>query len=319
MRPQRTISKKWVLTGLCLGSFALVLLPQDISRWPNRLLRPVVMLAAGPGKNLAERLRGQFEAAVSPKETDPQIPALISQAAYLRQTIENQQKSIEGLTKHRAVLGGFPCRLIEGRIVAGESIPLRNRGLVNVGKTKGAQVGDLATTRHILHDMDVGLDNPQLAVLGQSFVVGRLLDCSAYNATLQLVTDRNFKVPARVYRIVQPGQQREVLMQGPAGTPAKKTVRNDTQKPDVVGQPLDVQAEGDGSQIVVRHVPGEYGLQPGDMLKTGPSDFLPVDLAIGTVKRVEREKDSAHFTVAYVEPLADLAGLDEVFIVLPYR
>lgn len=320
MRPRKAISRKWALACLCLLSFALVLLPPEWARWPGNLLRPVLMPLAQPGSSLAHRLRGQIDEVFAEKGPDPRVAAMTSQVLYMQQLLQQQRRSIENLSKYRSLLEGFSCKLIEARVVADEPLPLRNRGLVNAGSAGGARPQDLVTTRHMMHDYPKSLPAElQLAVLGQSFVVGRLISCAPYSATLQLVTDRNFRMPVRVYRLIQPGQQRTVLQSGPSGAPQRRQLRNDGQTPVVVGQPLEMQAQGDGRLLLLPHVPEEYLLQEGDLVKTAATDFLPVDLALGVVSEVEPEKDAIHFCRAKVRPLADLDALRDVIIVLPGR
>ena len=150
-----------------------------------------------------------------------------------------------------------------------------------------------------------------LAVVTTSALVGRLVDAGAFVARMQLVTDRDFKVSARIRRLVDPNHPREITIIR-EGSAAREVL---TEHNSV---PLDVQAVGDGSNgLVVSHVPEIDNVLPGDLLVTAGEGLLPVEMGIGRVRQAQRDPQNPHHFTLKVAPEADLSNLREVYIVLP--
>jgi cell shape-determining protein MreC len=215
---------------------------------------------------------------------------------------------------------GFPCLLIEGHVVQSDGNPMRDRRLMDVGENHGVRPGDIVTTRRIATPYANALPTG-LAVLGTNYLVGVVTDSAAYSATLQLVTDRQFRMPATLYRMLSPGQQRDIFVQTPGGGLEKKTVAHDGKTTGAypVGEPIPVVAEGGGKQILLQHVPASHNIQPGDLLATGEAtaQLLPFGLTIGRVVDSKNESKEAHMVTVFVEPLADLSRVENVYVVMP--
>ena len=160
-----------------------------------------------------------------------------------------------------------------------------------------------------------------LTVLGRNYVVGEISEAGEYSSTLRLVTDPSFRAPARILRLVKPGEQRTFSVSG-AGLNAGREPRvfrhnGRTHGEQFVGEAIEVNAAGDGDQVVCRQVPAFHRIRPGDVLTTARLAELPFRLTIGRVVEVTAEAANPHFVTILVEPKADLATLREVYIVLP--
>ena len=316
MRSRDWITRKTILLALCLTSVVLMLIGQP-ARGLGRLAQAVLSPLGQAGHGVVVHLRTRAGELLGGPRDDPRVLLLSQQVLAMQQLLDQQHRLIQDLEQWREPLRGFPCRLIDARVVGAEGLPLYQR-LKLQAQAKPVD-GCLATVRPLVHDMEVALPE-KLAVLGQHRVVGRVINCGGHSATLQLVTDRRFQMPGRLWRVIEPGQERRLMATGPGGGPAPRVVRHDGRAGImIVGEPIPVQVEGDGRQIVLHNVPGGSGVRPGDLLTTGEGELLPAGLTIGRVVRVEPEKQSPHFVLVAVEPLADLARLDEVLIVAPFE
>jgi cell shape-determining protein MreC len=319
MRLLRKPSKRWALGGLMLASVVLMLLPVNCSRWMSRAVQPVLAPLGVPGMHLVDHVRtraGEMTGGGNP-DRDEAVEALMT---VIRQRMESQQRTIDELRKWRETLGAFPCKLIDASVVGVESVPLRNRRLLDAGSSEGVRDGDLATTRRLLHRMGVALPR-HLTVLGRNYVAGRIVHPGAYTATLQLVIDPEFEMRAQLFRMLRPGAERAIYVRTPEGGKAAKTFRHDNRTPGPypVGNAVPVLAQGDGRQIVLRQVPAEHGILPGDMVTTRELAELqlPFGLPIGRVTGTRPDEDDAHSVTVFAEPLAKLGTLRQVYIVLP--
>ncbi len=312
-------SKGWVLTGLFLVSIVLMLLGER-ARWLCRRARPVLVPLSHLGMTATVHLRtraGQLVAAPQPA-LGGRADALRRELLSARETVRHLNRKIDELRAWRSQLKGFRCKLIDASVIGAEALPLRDRRLLGAGSRRGVAAGDLVTTRRLVHEFPKALPEG-LAVLGRSCLVGRIVDSAAYSATLQMVTDPHSRLPGRILRQVGPGQHRAVYVRGPDGGLLRELRRHDgsTRQPQEVGGPIAVRADGDGQGIICRHVPAYHEVRPGDLLKTPRSAGLPFRLPIGRVRRTEPEKADPHFVTVYVRPLAGLAALRDVYVVLP--
>lgn len=313
MRLRGKLSARTILAALCLLSALGLLLPAEYARWPGRRLFPWLRPLGEAGMLLASEGRSRIDGLTG--DGGEKALAERTMVYAMADALTARQRRIEELQSWRKNLPDeFYCRLIDARIVAVSGMPLRNRAQVNVGDDRAVRPGDLVTTRRLVHRLEVSLP-PNLAVLGRNHVVGAITDCSAHGARLQFVIDSGFSMGARLLRMVPPGGRRVIRTdQGP------QAHRHDgvTGGPHPVGPSVPVRAEGDGRQIVLRHVPAELDIMPGDYLASDPDTaLLPFGIGIGNVERTEHEAENAHFVTVYVRPLADLDALRNVYIVLP--
>lgn len=316
--------KKWVLFVLCLLSAVLMAPPAERVRGLCRqaagcVLVPASMLGAYVTVHLRTRL-DEMTASASSGDSE-KVRALRRQILLMQQMIEYQRRQIQTLTKWNGALEGFRCRLLPARVLSAEPLSLRNRRLIDTGGRSGVGPGDLVTTRIVLHESASPLTD-KLTVLGQNYVVGCIGNSSDGSATLLLVTDRHFKIPAKLWRLVEPGRQRTIYLTDSTGGMENRTFVHSGkgQGAEPIGNPIFVEAVGNGREVVLKHVPANHGVLAGDILTSdGSTGLLPIGPQIGRVNRVERDKNDAHFVTVFVEPSADLRRLTDIYIVLPYQ
>jgi len=316
----RKPTKRMVLAGLVILSAALAVLPSKYSRVPCRALGPFLVLLGEPGVHVGGLLRDRAEELVGGSDPgrDAELTAFLT---AVKAQIEDQQRRIERLQNWRSRLDArdFPCRLIPAGVVGAEALPLHDRRLLDAGATSGVASGDLVTTRRLLHRMSVALPE-HLTVLGRNYVVGRIIEPAAYTATLQLVTDPEFKVAGNLWRIVAPGERRSLYVDSPEGGRVRAEFAHDGRPgPYPVGPPIPVFAHGDGRGIVLEQVIAQHGVRPGDILTTrqSPKLLLAHGAPIGRVTHTRRDPKHAHCLTVFVEPLANLENLREVYVVMP--
>ncbi len=218
----------------------------------------------------------------------------------------------------------FPCELIAARVVGAESLPYGRTRALNVGAAAGATPGARVTTRRLLTDRAKSIhagyagvawekDLPRRRAAVASTVLAGMIDASgAFTARLMLVTDREFAIAADLFRVIDPDNPRQVTVtrEGVAAleplTPANRDL-------------IPVWARGDGrGGMIVEEVSRNDNVLPGDWLLTRRDDaFLPAGLPIAEVIEVLDDPEHAGFVTLRLRPLADLASLREVYVVVP--
>ncbi len=303
--------------GLCLLSVVATMLPADYGRWPGRVVRTILTPMGDAGMYLTTGLRGRIERITGPSEPpDRQAEDLIG---ALTGMIEDKERRLNEMREWRSELGGdFLCKLIDARVVGVDGQLLRQRRTIGFGDGVSGR-GQLVTTRRVLHGRSDALPE-KLLVLGRNYVVGSITDSRGHTATLQLVTDPAFQMPARLWRMVKPDGERSVEEDIPGLGPRPRTYKHSGRSRmwEKVGPPVAVLAKGNGKEIVLAKVPRKHGVEPGDLLASGSdSALLPFDVRIGAVTRTEPDAGEAHFVTVYVKPLAKLSTLRDVYIVQP--
>ena len=312
---------RWVLLGLCLLSIGMMFSPQKYLSAVRQVAQWGLSPLASSGNRLVVHLQtriDQLTGTATPLK-NKQLQALEQQILTLRQIIEYQRRQIKTLTKWSKVLKDFDyCQLIPARVISSGALPFQNRRWIS-SPSKKVYKGNLVTTRTVVLNSSYPV-REGIFVLGQNYLVGRIVQSEGHLATLQLVTDPHFHIPALLWRMIKPGQTRTIYIILPDGGLSKHTYHHSGKTPaaEPIGQPCKVEAKGDGKQIVLQHVPASHGIQPGDVLTSDSTGgFLPIGLTIGKVVRVQQEKKDAHFVSVFVKPLADLSRLQDVYIVVP--
>jgi cell shape-determining protein MreC len=236
---------------------------------------------------------------------------LLSEANYRRRQWEDTRRHLENVLELHESFGpvmGAGCELIPATVVGEDSLPYGQTREVNRGTRHGVQTGSAV----VLTDRSKALPEG-LPVVATAGLVGRLVDAGAFIARVQLVTDRDFKVSARIRRLVDPNRPREITIIKD-GSAAREILTEDN------SGPLDVQAVGDGAEgLIVSHVNAIDNVLPGDLLVTAGDGRLPVELRIGRVTEVQRDLQHPHHVTVKVRPDADLSALREVYIVYTPR
>ncbi len=306
----------------------------------------VLMLAAGVlallGPDAADQLRSMVDWALAPlgdagmyltasvkhrtrpapELTDAQAAALADENERLRGIVTTQREYLRQLaaqlhggsrTYRRVFSAAFgpdadvPVRLVPARAVATDSLPYGWTRVLNAGSNDGVDGGMLATQRLILTDRRKQLP-PNLAVLGDSALVGRIMESGAFTARLQLVTDANFSSRVHIARVIDPSSPREVQVDA----------RRVTLTPQI-NYAIEAYARGNGAGLLVCDpIPAVHNVRPGDILQTrGRDALLPVPVVMARVTEVSDDPEHAGMVIVTAKPLADLASLRDVYIIVP--
>jgi len=237
--------------------------------------------------------------------------SLRREVTYWQHWYEVYRRRAEDVANFQRMYGptrDLGCEMIPARVVLGGSLPYDRTREVNPG---GARTGSAVTTRLLATQRAKALP-PKLAAVHANSLVGRIIDSGAFSARLQLVTDRDFRIHARVRRVLT-GEPRMVnVMQG-------NMPRMTVLKP-ANNHPIEGIARGDGDEhVIVEDVKEYLKVRPGDELLTSPAGGrFPTEIRIGSVVAVRRSKDPRR-VVLRVRPHADLGAVRDVYILSPLR
>ncbi|MFP4354589.1 MAG: rod shape-determining protein MreC [Phycisphaerae bacterium] len=247
--------------------------------------------------------------------TPAQYRQVQKEADHYRLLYQKSLQSIQDLKRQfqqmRSLFGvlqteSFRAELIEGRIIAADSLPYGRFRSINIGTNRGAQVGSHVTSQVVLTPNAKALPD-NLAVVHRQRLIGRVVEAWAFGARIQLLTDRGFSLPVRIWRDL--AHARKIL---------------DVQQAQVVdldkNSPLiDVRMTGDGAMgIDIEDVPQGHNILPGDWVLTRQDrHFLPARVPVAQVTAVEKQVENPGFVRIKAKPLVDLESLRDVIIVLP--
>ena len=315
-------SKSHLLAILLLCSLAMSFAGSWVSDPLRRATQFVLAPLGDAPMYAATRIEARLHRQAAPRLSDADAEQLQAENRYLRRLSDHWQAQSEAFERQAQRLANFQrmygptvdlsCELIPAHVVGAGSLPYDRTRELSGGLRQGIRSGAAVTVREIATNRSKALP-PKLAVVNESSLVGRIVDSGAFTARLQLVTDRGFQVSARIRRVIVPGRSRTVtITEGGLPRTTQLTPENNTPIDDVL-------AVGDGANmVVVPDVKAYYKVEAGDLLwASAEKEYLPVDIYIGKVEKVElNEKDSRRVTV-YVRPYADVANVRDVFIISP--
>lgn len=314
-------SKSHLLAILLLCSLAMSFMGSRVSL-PLRHATQFVLAPLGDAPMYAAtKIQARLNRQAEPQLSDEQVKQVQAESRYLRRLSDYWQAQSEVFERQAQRLANFQrmygptvdlsCELIAAHVVGAGSLPYDRTRVLSGGVRQRISPGAAVTVREVATSRSKALP-PNLAAVNESSLVGRIVDSGAFTARLQLVTDRGFQVSARIRRVIVPSQVRTVTVtEGSLPRTTQLTPENNT--------PIDVLAVGDGADMVlVPDVKAYYNVQPGDLLwASAEKEYLPVDIYIGKVEKVQlNEKDSRRVTV-YVRPHANVADVRDVFIISP--
>jgi len=320
-------SKRHLLAVLLSCSLAMSLAGSGVAR-PLRQATQFALAPLGDAPMYAAtKLKARLSRQAAQRSSDELVNQLLVENDYLRrlsdcwkarsEVLEGQVQQLENFKKMYGPAANIGCELIPARVVGAGSLPYDRARVLGSGARQGIRPGDVVTTREVVTNRSKALP-PKLAVVSEYSLVGRIADSGAFTARLQLVTDRGFQISARIRRVIVPGRPRTVTITD-NGLP--RTTQLTPENPGTNTPIDDVLAVGDGgSMVVVPDVKAYYNVQPGDQLWASAKDeYLPVDIYIGKVEKVEPDRDAkdAHRVKVFVRPFADVADVRDVFIVSP--
>ncbi len=313
--PIRVTKKRLLVAGVAL-SLATSVLGGGVGGRLRGLVQPILAPLGDAGmyltvamrKNLATNADGGPSVEEFAKLRD-RSDDLMGYAVYWKQQYEVTKAQLDeliGFQQRYAPASGLPCELIPARVVGASALPYSEGVSLNAGQGDGAAAGELV----LVHDRAKALPS-DLAVVTASALAGRISDAGAFSARLQLITDRDFKTSARIRRIPDAGNPREISVttEGKAALEFLSAANN---------RPIDVQAIGDGAGgLTVADVWREDNVLPGDLLVTSAGSGLPIEVRIGVVSAVRPDRDNPRRAIISVRPEADLDALRDVLIVVP--
>ena len=315
------VSKRHLLAVLLLSSLAMSFAGWRVSLPLRRATQFVLAPLGDAPMYVATRIEARLHRQASPRLSDEDAEQLQAENRFLlrlsdhwraqSEVFERQVRRLANFQRMYGPAADISCELIAAHVVGAGSLPYDRMRVLGSGGKQGIRPGDVVTVRELATNRSKALP-PKLAVVNESSIVGRIVDSGAFTARLQLVTDREFQINARIRRVIVPGRTRTV-------TVTEGSLPRTTQLEPKDNTPIDVLAVGDGADMVMApDVKAYYNVLPGDQLwASAEKEFLPVDIYIGKVEKVElNAKDSRRVTV-YVRPHADVAAVRDVFIISP--
>lgn len=340
-------SKRWALTVMMAMSVVMALSGQGLARRVRGVAPYLLGPLADANMYLATTFRGAISGNATKRlkltEADQQLLAALvrgempeidgvqqarlqelidTRAANLARHFHSQANDLARLNRQLANFQGtfgpvadLSCELVPARISAGDSLAYGQTRIVNAGRRNGAAPGDQVTTRLLLTNRAKALEpHGKLAVVTGSALVGRLGETGGYTARLILVTDRSFRTQAQIARVIDPNNPRMIQVENTPGYVTEEALshQNYAYVPCV--------ASGNGSDAVIVR-----GVSRGDNIKVGDElvvrivgTYESTRIPIGKVVEVKvDEKLGVGFDQLRIEPMADLAALREVFILVP--
>jgi len=321
MRLLTHFPKQAVVAILLVASAALYLLGPGVAGRLRGLAEVVLVPLGDPGMGVTAAFNSRWGGVringgevVSPER----IRNLIRQNQVLRSQLEALDAKYRALEQQRRELdelydrwSGFECALIPARVVADEPLPFGSSRILNKGARSGVHPGAAVTTRRLLTDRSKALP-PGLAVVTSTALVGRIVTSGAFTSRVQLVTDRGFRMHARVRRIVDEAHPRKVMRKD-------RTSLVTLTEQLAAAELIDVELRGDGAGgLIAEDVDEGHKIRPGDWLVTVREDpLLQIQIRIGTIRDVQLEPSNPHFVTLRGEPFMDLDALRSVYIVVP--
>jgi cell shape-determining protein MreC len=313
-----------------LAAAVVGLLGQDASAWMRNSVQWLFAPAGDVGMYVTTVLKSNVGDDEQTRLTPAQVRKLIQERDYYRSRYlerwRQYQQLNQTLLQRQQIFGelqraGAYCSLIEGRVIATDSLPYGRHRAINVGRAQGADVGSFATTRIVslptrkalpTHHPPAALLKQQVK-LAQQVLVGRVVESWAFGARIQLVTDRGFAIPANVQRILDPENPRFYV-------DLERGVRRRLEPEDNPLVPISLRGDG-ANALVAANIPENHNIQAGDEIVTKDDRyFLPARIRIARITQVLQDPKRPRYVTLKAEPMADLPALREVFIVFPeYR
>jgi hypothetical protein len=309
-----TISKKTVVLALLLAAAGLTL----VGNWAAGDLRSLAQMAmlplSQPGTGLALTIRERVDELSPPSgRWQRKLVEARTKAEHLQYDLdavrarfaEHMRIDHEEKETRYGILNGFPCELVAARVVAGQSLPY---GDTRVLRASAAKPGAYVTTVDLLTDRAKSLPEDLLALdtMDTKALVGRIVSSGMATAQLQLVTDGDFQIGAMIWR--DPNLHREI------DTAHRREPLTATNNQYI---PTTIRGDGRGGMIAT-DVFKSHNVLPGDWIGTdGRSKFMPQRIRIGRVAAVKPDPRNAGLVALSITPVADLASLRDVYIVVP--
>lgn len=321
-------SSSWLLLGLLAASAVCSLLGPEFSGHLRGAANYVLTPFGDAGMYLTTSLKKRASRIGRPAVSPDEAARLAEANEQLRRRINAVEEELVRYLRRDMTLdrlyGPIPYaqwQLIPARVVGGDALPYGKTRVVNAGSSRGVAAGAQVTTRVLSTDRSKALPEgmaavsqlpAELANISPAALVGRIARTSAHTARCRLITDRNFRINARIRRVIDRDNPRTITVRSGDAMEATLTELNN--------MPIDVAAVGDGrGGMIVSDVYAYDNVREGDWLVTAGGDaFLPAEIQIGKVAAVEHDPERRGLFVSLtIVPSADLEVVRDVYIVLP--
>jgi len=298
---KRSISSlRRVITFLVLLSAALFLLPR---RWTQPLMNLVQVLV--PFQDAASSAIQTGKDAISGAESDPselEVSACENQVGALSMRILELESELDQLTATRFGRGGFQGlgprgRLIPARVLTSDMLPWRDSRLISAGTFQGVQGGLAVTSAHFtLSGGESGGHRSGLAIVLAETFLGWVDQVGTHTSRVRLISDVGVSMKVRIGRL---NEQEFAAMEGYYWMVGK-------------GRGTLEIADIDRRNVEAGHV-----LAGDVVLSDAESTSLPAAMRIGTIARIDPDRDHPLLAIATVETAVDPAALRRVYIYDP--
>lgn len=290
--------------GMAVRKPAMFILP--FAEWGTRL----TIWGKSHVNNVAAETIPQDEA----RQLKARNEALESKVQALSSQLAGHLEQLRKVQQLRSLSFGpvedIPCELIPARVVADDSMVYGETLVVKADRP--TRSGLAVTTRQLVTDRSKAIGPNKLAVialppdleaLSSAVLAGRLLESGGHMARLELVTNKHFKIRARIGRRIAPDHP----------DPTRRELS------DANIYLINVEACGDGKDsLLVSNVKASDHILIGDWLVTCSDDpLLPAQIHVGYVVDVTADPRLGGFVNLRIKPSADLDTLREVFVVAP--
>jgi cell shape-determining protein MreC len=322
VKAKLTWSRRTLLAVLVVGAATMTVLGRGFAARVRGVAQTLLAPAGDGGMYLVTALRRRVGRLGGRGLSAEEARRLAQRRERLRRTVarlqreaaryKRQARAAKHFTRHYSPEEDLRCELIAAEVVGAGGLPYGQTRVLAVRRDEGAVPGALVTTRQIVHDRSQALP-PKLAVVNAASLVGRLTEESrAFTARVHLLTDRSFRVKARIRRRIDPNRPRTIKRLGPKAAEVLLTPANNA--------PVDAMAFGNGADgLVLPDVAALESIRPGDWVMTYPDGvFAEIELHIGRVSRVVPNPDNQRFVTVHARPAADLSALREVFVLHPH-
>lgn len=304
-RTRRRFNRKRLLLILAATSVIAMLLPRQVTAPLVNLVQVVLPLqhwstgTADATQDAAGRMGGPKITPEQWESLQNENSALTHQLAALADRLHGLERDYDTLAniRRRGLESG---RLIPGKVIGADAMPLRESRLISAGRLAGVRAGATVASNHFTMDLrDTEGLRDGLSVLAGEALVGFVEQVGTHSARVRLLTDRETQLSVILARLI-----------------------------DGKYSPLEAEfwmvGMGPGSPgLEVRDVDHRYikseAIMVGDLVLTAGADVrLPASFNVGTVTRIRADTSNSLLYVLEVTPAVDLNDLRRVFVVDPY-
>jgi len=288
------LGKRRVLGWLIAGSAACLLLPARWTQWVDDRFGGLLGPLSRGGRELSLAVTEDWRGEVGERPTVGDYQRLRQEYEGACRELENVRQQVRGLEEEnarwsgvRGAFGAARVRLVTAAVVGSSSAGWSRTVQVDRGTADGVREGQMVLAVP-------GAEGAGGAAWARACVAGRVAEAGPQSAQVQWVNDAAFRLPVFI-------EPRSGAGGGEAAWRADGMLRG-----------------GQLGEVEVELISADYPIRVGDWV-VACSDpwYLPAALAVGTVQRCERNKESPVFWRIVVQPAGAVHDLRQVLIVAP--